>query len=84
MPSRRDGTKRIANVAPTTRTESVATRAIHPTATSVADRPNPAAAPLSQSAGYPATRNAASVALDPKAATDRARRPLLVIRTHAR
>ena len=54
---------------------------IQPIATIVADQPSPAAVPLSHSAGYPATRKAASVVLDPRAAADRVRRPLDVTRS---
>src|SRR6476659_5417047 len=78
MPRTNEGTSRIANVAPTARIESDATRVIQPIATTVTDLPNPEATPLSHSAGYPGIRKAARVELEATAATDRARKLLVV------
>ena len=63
-------------MAPTARIESDAASVSQPIATWVTDQANPPAAPLSHSAGYPATRKAASVTLDARAAADRVRSPL--------
>src|SRR5687768_12897590 len=76
MPRMSAGMSRSANVAPTARIESDAASVSQPIATWVTDQANPPAAPLNHSAVYPATRKAASVTLDPRPATARARSPL--------